>query len=153
MRIPISKNDRFRILSRDNHTCQYCGKKAPDVVLEIDHKVPVSKGGSNKHENLVTSCFDCNRGKGSREFKPDQSFYSYSNKVKVLKWVAMHHFKERNEPVNCLLIERMISDLALLVGLKTSEVLQIISCSKDPQEMSLKHMEYLHDLIFDDREE
>lgn len=65
MRIPISKADRFRILTRDNYACQYCGKKAPDVVLEIDHKTPVSKGGDNAIDNLVTSCFDCNRGKGA----------------------------------------------------------------------------------------
>jgi len=65
MRTPIKPSKRFAVFSRDNHTCQYCGKKAPSVVLEIDHKTPVSKGGTNAIENLITSCFDCNRGKGS----------------------------------------------------------------------------------------
>lgn len=34
---------RFRILERDNFTCQYCGNKAPDVILHVDHKIPFSK--------------------------------------------------------------------------------------------------------------
>lgn len=66
MRKPIKQSKRFAVFNRDNHTCQYCGKKAPNVELEIDHKIPVSKGGNNAIENLVTSCFDCNRGKGAK---------------------------------------------------------------------------------------
>lgn len=61
----IKASKRFKVLNRDNFTCQYCGKKSPEAKLEIDHIKPVSKGGDNSMENLVTSCFDCNRGKGS----------------------------------------------------------------------------------------
>lgn len=43
--------------------CQYCGKTPPDVSLEIDHIKPVSKNGTNDINNLITACFDCNRGK------------------------------------------------------------------------------------------
>ncbi len=39
----------------------------PSVVLEADHIVPVSKNGSDDIDNLITSCFDCNRGKSNRE--------------------------------------------------------------------------------------
>jgi 5-methylcytosine-specific restriction endonuclease McrA len=35
------------------------------VVLEVDHVVPRAEGGSDDTMNLVTSCFDCNRGKGA----------------------------------------------------------------------------------------
>lgn len=59
----ISNELRFKILKRDNFTCQYCGAKAPDVVLEIDHIRPVSKGGDNRESNLITACFNCNKGK------------------------------------------------------------------------------------------
>ena len=59
----ISKKIRFEVYKRDKFTCQYCGQKAPDVVLEIDHIKPVAKGGDNSLLNLITSCFDCNRGK------------------------------------------------------------------------------------------
>lgn len=65
-RKPLSKKIRFEVFKRDSFTCQYCGQKAPDVILEVDHITPVSKGGKNEILNLVTSCFDCNRGKKDR---------------------------------------------------------------------------------------
>jgi hypothetical protein len=61
----ISKRLRFEILRRDEHTCQYCGEKAPDVTLHVDHVVPVTLGGSDKPDNLVAACKDCNLGKTS----------------------------------------------------------------------------------------
>ncbi len=64
-RKPISKKIRFEIFKRDDFTCQYCGRKPPAVVLEVDHIVPVSGGGKNLEHNLITACFDCNRGKGN----------------------------------------------------------------------------------------
>lgn len=66
-RKPIGKKLRFEILKRDSFTCCYCGSKPPKVVLEIDHIMPYSKGGSDRIENLITSCFDCNRGKSNIE--------------------------------------------------------------------------------------
>jgi hypothetical protein len=60
---PFNLKLRFKILQRDNFTCHYCGRKAPDVVLQIDHINPKSNGGSYKMENLTTACFDCNQGK------------------------------------------------------------------------------------------
>ena len=54
---------RFEILDRDNFTCVYCGQFAPNVLLEVGHKVAMVDGGTNDEENLVTSCFACNRGK------------------------------------------------------------------------------------------
>lgn len=59
----INARLRFKILKRDNFTCQYCGQKAPDVVLNIDHIEPFSKGGKTNEKNLITSCFLCNIGK------------------------------------------------------------------------------------------
>lgn len=62
-RKPISTKHRYMIFERDNFTCQYCGAKAPNVQLEVDHIIPVSKGGSNNFDNLITACWECNRGK------------------------------------------------------------------------------------------
>lgn len=59
----ISKKVRFEVFKRDAFTCQYCGSHPPKVVLEVDHIVPVCEGGENEDTNLITSCFDCNRGK------------------------------------------------------------------------------------------
>lgn len=59
---PLRK--RFLLLKKYNYTCQYCGAKAPDIELEVDHILPKSKGGSDKEENLTISCVNCNLGKG-----------------------------------------------------------------------------------------
>lgn len=63
----IGKKIRFEIFKRDSFKCQYCGASAPDVILEIDHVIPVSKGGDDDITNLITSCRDCNRGKSDVE--------------------------------------------------------------------------------------
>jgi hypothetical protein len=65
-REPISKQLRFEVFLRDSFTCQYCGRSAPDVVLHVEHKHPVSRGGKNDIGNLVTACSACNLGKGAR---------------------------------------------------------------------------------------
>lgn len=65
-RKPISKGLRFRIFERDSFTCQYCGRKPPEVVLELDHIHPCCEGGDNSEANLIASCADCNRGKSGR---------------------------------------------------------------------------------------
>ena len=59
----IGKTLRFEIFARDSFTCQYCGRRPPEVILEIDHIHPKSKEGSDDAINLLTTCFDCNRGK------------------------------------------------------------------------------------------
>lgn len=66
-RINLSKRKRFEILNRDNFTCQYCGRKAPNVELEVDHIKAVANGGTNDDENLITACHDCNIGKSARD--------------------------------------------------------------------------------------
>jgi len=65
----ISKKIRFEVFKRDGFTCQYCGKHPPEVILEIDHIKPKSKKGTDDINNLLTSCFDCNRGKSNIELK------------------------------------------------------------------------------------
>lgn len=93
----LSKKIRFEVFKRDSFTCQYCGRKAPDVVLEVDHITPVAEGGKNDIFNLITSCFDCNRGKGKRpltqqdELKKQQKMLEELNERKeqlemLLQW-------------------------------------------------------------------
>jgi len=61
----LSLKLRFEVFKRDDFTCQYCGRKTPEVILELEHMIPLSKGGTDELDNLTTSCFECNRGKGS----------------------------------------------------------------------------------------
>lgn len=61
----VSRRLRFEILRRDQFTCRYCGAKAPDVALTVDHVLAVSLGGGDEPNNLVTACGPCNAGKSS----------------------------------------------------------------------------------------
>lgn len=59
----ITKKLRFEVFKRDGFQCGYCGKQPPEAILEVDHIEPKSKGGKDDINNLITACFDCNRGK------------------------------------------------------------------------------------------
>lgn len=59
---------RWVVFQRDNFTCQYCGRSAPDVVLHVDHVIPVSRGGGDDLDNLRTACSACNIGKSDNEW-------------------------------------------------------------------------------------
>ena len=53
------------LLIKHEHTCQYCGGASNDAVLEIEHKIPRSRGGSSSIRNLTLACHTCNQLKGS----------------------------------------------------------------------------------------
>jgi 5-methylcytosine-specific restriction endonuclease McrA len=57
---------RLNVYARDRGQCQYCGGRYPRAGLNLDHVVPRSRGGGSVWENVVCSCVDCNRRKGSR---------------------------------------------------------------------------------------
>lgn len=106
-REPIPKTIRFEVFKRDKFTCQYCGASAPDVILEIDHIQPVSKGGTNELLNLVTSCRNCNRGKSNKELSDDSA-------VKVQKQ-QLDDMQDRREQMKMMLewrrgLDDMIED-------------------------------------------
>ena len=61
----VSKRLRYEVLRRDGSTCRYCGRSAPEVILTVDHVVPVALGGADDPSNLVTACRDCNSGKSA----------------------------------------------------------------------------------------
>lgn len=94
-RVPVSKKARFEVFKRDSFKCQYCGRSAPEIVLELDHIKPVAKGGSNEIMNLVTSCFDCNRGKSDRALS-DSSVVSKQR-------AQLEELQERREQLEMML--------------------------------------------------
>jgi 5-methylcytosine-specific restriction endonuclease McrA len=51
-----------RLLEKCGHRCAYCGKR--DVLLEIEHILPKSRGGSDRVSNLTIACHACNQMKG-----------------------------------------------------------------------------------------
>jgi 5-methylcytosine-specific restriction endonuclease McrA len=75
-RILIPKAVRDYILARDNHQCKSCGRTASEVSLQIDHIVPLAKGGSNDMSNFQVLCKYCNQKKSSKfdsRFRRDYS--------------------------------------------------------------------------------
>lgn len=63
-RVRLSPGRRWAVLKRDGRRCVVCGRAAGKRVrLEVDHIVPVSKGGGDEMGNLRTLCGECNRGK------------------------------------------------------------------------------------------
>ncbi len=91
----VSKRIRFEVFKRDKFTCQYCGRPAPDVVLQADHIKPVADGGENNLLNLVTSCRDCNAGKGDKALSDDSAIQKQRH--------ALEDLQERREQINMML--------------------------------------------------
>lgn len=61
----VSPRKRYLVMTRDRRRCVICGRSAADdVVLHIDHIVPLAKGGTSDLDNLQVLCQDCNTGKG-----------------------------------------------------------------------------------------
>ena len=60
----VPRGLRHEVFKRDNYRCVECGASKDDgAVLHVDHKVPVSKGGTDELSNLQTLCSDCNLNK------------------------------------------------------------------------------------------
>ena len=60
----IPRGMRHEVFKRDNYTCVECGaRKSDGATLHVDHKIPVSKGGTDELDNLQTLCSDCNLNK------------------------------------------------------------------------------------------
>lgn len=63
----MTKQLRSEIMVRDNYTCRRCGKYMPDGVgLQIDHIIPIAKGGKTIPSNLQVLCSKCNGAKSSK---------------------------------------------------------------------------------------
>ncbi len=60
------KFTRKNIYERDGNRCQYCGKKFDTKDLNLDHVVPLARGGKTTWDNVVCSCLSCNTRKGGR---------------------------------------------------------------------------------------
>ena len=68
-RMLMTKKLREFIKKRDNFTCCICCNSThvePNLLLEIDHIIPVSKGGLTAEDNLQTLCWKCNRSKSNK---------------------------------------------------------------------------------------
>ena len=64
------KLSRRNLFTRDNNSCQYCGKNLLRSQLTYDHIIPKSRFKNNKictsWTNVVTACRKCNTKKGNK---------------------------------------------------------------------------------------
>ena len=67
-RQPIPRQLRHKVFKRDGYRCRECGASNDETSLEIDHIVPVARGGTNDIDNLQTLCRECNRMKYTDEW-------------------------------------------------------------------------------------
>jgi len=65
---------------KNNKQCVYCGCNNP-LMLTIDHKIPISRGGTNEESNLQPCCWVCNQLKGSLT---DREFRKYLKAIKIM---------------------------------------------------------------------
>lgn len=103
---PQLRVSRKGIFARDGHRCQYCG--ATDVMLTLDHVLPISRGGGHSWTNLVACCVQCNNFKGNRT--PEEAgmelaqrpyrprFTPYISFPKFVAAVRNHHWEEYLRP-------------------------------------------------------
>jgi hypothetical protein len=118
MRKDVPKKIKFEVLKRDKFTCQYCGAKAPDVLLHVDHINPYSKSKDNSIINLITSCQSCNLGKGDRTLDDDSVIVKQINQMEELQ-------ERRNQ------LEELLMWRESLLDIENDEISSIINyCNK-----------------------
>ncbi len=88
---------RRNLLLRDDHQCQYCGRRPGVRDLNLDHVIPRSRGGRESWENLVVSCRGCNLKKGRRT--PDEAGMALLQRPHEPHWSrAAHILMATREP-------------------------------------------------------
>jgi len=113
----ISPTKRECVIIRDNFQCQYCGREITSAAdYEVDHIIPVARGGKENYLNLVTACYACNRKKldktpqeaglpmpSAKSFHGAQATYILRTKPTIReKWLRL--FPDRFKVVESMLI-------------------------------------------------
>ncbi|MFN7974615.1 MAG: HNH endonuclease [Acidobacteriota bacterium] len=80
------KFSRRNVYLRDGCRCQYCGRKLPMSDLNLDHVIPISRGGKSTWENVVSSCIGCNSRKRNRY--PEEAGLTLLRRPERPRWQA-----------------------------------------------------------------
>ena len=111
-RVAVPKRIRFEVFKRDKFTCQYCGGKSPDVVLNCDHIDPVANGGTNDILNLITSCQPCNSGKSDKLLN--------DSSVLDKQRMELEKLSDRREQINMMMAWR--EELSNLIDIEIGHI-------------------------------
>ena len=123
---------REEVLKRDGYKCCVCGKTKKDGVrLEIDHIIPVSKGGQSTISNLQTLCSSCNAKKNTLD---KETFVKKSIKEKLIAF-RKKRSKELDIPAYYIFTNDELEDIIELMPksvdeLKKSGILPNIKLAK-----------------------
>jgi hypothetical protein len=67
-RVRVMPAIRWQVFQRDNWKCVACGRSSQDeIILQVDHILPRSRGGKDTLDNFQTLCNMCNLGKSNRD--------------------------------------------------------------------------------------
>lgn len=97
----LSKKLRFEVFEQNNFTCQYCGRSPQNqsITLQVDHIISVKNGGTNDRNNLITSCWDCNIGKGKKTTLlpniPDKALELELVQDRLAQVIAINKYQEK----------------------------------------------------------
>lgn len=99
----ISPRTRFAVLKRDGFACTYCGARAPQAILVIDHIEPLALGGDDDLGNYAAACQTCNASKGAQPVLTDMPTYPEEQwteeEEEILNWVYVDHFTDKRRYV------------------------------------------------------
>lgn len=84
---------RQNIFARDDHTCQYCGRRLPRHLLNLDHVIPRSRGGPSSWRNIVCCCISCNLRK--RDRTPAQAGMRLRREPRIPRWSPVLGMRRR----------------------------------------------------------
>lgn len=112
----LSNKIRFEVFKRDSFKCQYCGKSAPEVALQVDHINPVARGGKNSITNLVTSCQPCNGGKGAVALDDSSALSKQRAQMEQLnerraQLTMMMNWREELDSLEDAALENIVADV------------------------------------------
>ena len=87
MDIKAESINSYAVFKKDNWTCRMCSTKVQKVNIyandaaELDHIIPISKGGTHTLDNVQTLCRQCNQFK-SDKMPDDLDLINYIKRLK-----------------------------------------------------------------------
>ena len=145
-RQPIPRKLRHEVFQRDGYRCRECGASKDETSLEIDHIVPVARGGTNDIDNLQTLCRECNRMKHTDEWVGGQTdLEAAENELSVLK-EQLNRFEEKLKSLTDEdeIIKCRFNNIKLKESIQ--EVEQKINLLKEEERISKEKQEIMEEI-------
>lgn len=135
-REPIPRKLRHEVFQRDGYRCRECGASKDEATLEIDHILPVAKGGTNDIDNLQTLCRECNRKKYTDEWVGGETDLEIANNELALLKQRLIELQEGLDNANTedeeieleydiMILNEEISNIQSKIELLSKEVVEI----------------------------